>query len=234
MAEKYWHGQNPVGKTVRIENGNRLVTVVGVVGDTKYGDIDEAFLPYMYFALAQHYQPSFSLLARTQGNATQWTRALTESFNKLDPALSYLPLTMDEVREFALYVPRLTLICITAFGALAFVLAAVGLYGAVFYSVSERTREMGIRVALGAEPWDLWKLIFRQTSVITAIGVCLGIGGGIGASTLARDLLYRVQAIEWFAFFGVAVVMILMTLITAYSAAKPWMRVDPMKAVRHV
>jgi ABC-type antimicrobial peptide transport system permease subunit len=93
---------------------------------------------------------------------------------------------------------------------------------------------MGIRVAVGAEQWDLWKLVLRQTSTITAIGIFLGIAGGVGAGMLARSMLYKIQLVEWFVFFGVAITMIAMTLITAYSAARPWMRVDPMKAVRHV
>ena len=234
MSEKYWPNQSPVGRTVGIENGKRHVTVIGVVGDTKYSDVDEAPQPHMYLAFTQHYQPGFTILVRTSGNPTQWSSAISETLHNLSPELGYLNITMGEWLEFALYVPRLTLICVSAFGVLAFVLAAVGLYGAVFYSVSERTREMGIRVALGAEPWDLWKLVLRQTSTITAIGIFLGIAGGVGAGVLARSMLYKIQIVEWFVFFGVAFTMIAMTLITAYSAARPWMRVDPMKAVRHV
>jgi ABC-type antimicrobial peptide transport system permease subunit len=234
MAEKYWPNQNPVGRTVEIENGKRHATVIGVVGDTKYSDVDEAPQPYMYLAFTQRYQSGFTILVRTSGNPTQWFSAISETLHKLNPELGYTNITMDEWLEFALYVPRLTLICVSAFGVLAFVLAAVGLYGAVFYSVSERTREMGIRVALGAEQWDLWKLVLRQTSTITAIGIFLGIAGGVGAGMLARSMLYKIQLVEWFVFFGVAITMIAMTLITAYSAARPWMRVDPMKAVRHV
>ncbi len=234
MAEKYWPNQDPIGGTARMEDGNRRVTVIGVVGDTNSSDIDELPQPCMYVALAQHYSPGFSLLARTHGNPEQSMGMFYETIHKLNPEITYVPLTMEEVCDFALYVPRLTLICISAFGALAFVLAAVGLYGAVFYSVSERTREMGIRVALGAESWDLWKLVLRQTTVITAVGVCLGIAGGVGASVLARSLLYQIQPVEWFVFFGVAFAMVAMTLVTAYSAARPWMRVDPMVSVRHV
>jgi putative ABC transport system permease protein len=234
MAEKYWPDQNPVGRTVHTQDGKRMITVVGVVGNTKISDVDEPPTSLMYFALSQHYQPAFSLLVRTQGSPTHWTGEISETIHKIDPAIGFLSATMDQNREFAFYIPRLVLICISAFGALAFVLAAAGLYGAVFYSVSERTREMGIRVALGAEPLDLWKLILRQTSTITAIGIVLGIAGGIGASILARSLLYQIQAVEWFVLFGVGIAMLAMTLITAYSAARPWMRVDPMQSVRHV
>jgi macrolide transport system ATP-binding/permease protein len=234
MAAKYWPNQDPIGKTARIENGNRLVTVVGVAGDTKYSDIDEPAQPFMYFSLAQHYQPTVYLLVRTRGNPQQWMGPLSENVRKLAPELGFLTFTIEDWHEFALYVPNLAVICISAFGVLAFVLAAVGLYGAVFYSVSERTREMGIRVALGASPLDLWKLILRQTSRVTLIGIFLGFAGGIAASVVARSLLYRIQPVEWFVLVGVAIVMLSMTIIIAYSAARPWMRVDPMDSVRHV
>ncbi len=234
MAEKYWPNQSPLGRTVLIENAKRRATVIGVVGDTKVNDVDEEPLPFMYFALSQHYQSGFALMVRTHGNPAQWMSALAETISQLDPALSYSTFTMDQEYEFALYIPRFVLISISGFGALAFVLAAAGLYGAVFYSVSERTREMGIRVALGAQSWDLWKLILRQTSAITVIGISVGIAGGIGASVLARSLLYQIQPVECLVLVGVGFVMLTMTLVTAYSAARPWMRVDPMQSVRHV
>jgi predicted permease len=234
MAEKYWPNQNPVGRRIHVQDGKRTLTVIGVVADTKYTDVDEEPTPLFYYALAQHYQSNFSVLVRTHGNPAQFTTAFYGVFQKLDPSLAYTSITMEENTNFALYIPRLVLICIGGFGALAFLLAAAGLYGAVFYSVSERTREMGIRVALGAQQWDLWKLILRQTSTITLIGIGVGIAGGIGASILARSLLYKIQPVEWFVLVGVAFVMLAMTIVTAYSAARPWMHVDPMQSVRHV
>jgi putative ABC transport system permease protein len=233
MAAKYWPNQNPVGKTIRDENGNRQATVVGVVGDIKYGDIDEASQPFMYYSLTQNYRPAMYLLVRGQGNPSQWMGTVLDQVRKTAPEVGATNFTMEQWHEFALYVPHLAVICISAFGLLAFVLAAVGLYGAVFYSVSERTREMGIRVALGASSRDLWKLVLRQTGVITAIGIFLGIAGGIGASVLARSLLYQIQPIEWPVFLGAAFVMFAMSIFIAYSGARPWMRVDPMESVRH-
>ncbi len=234
MAAKYWPNQDPIGKTVHIENGNRQVTVAGVVGDTKYSDIDEAPQPFMYYALAQHYVSGITLLVRTQRSPTQWVGPLLDNLRKAAPEVGMIGFTIEDWHDFALYIPHLAVICISAFGLLAFVLAAVGLYGAVFYSVSERTREMGIRVALGASSRDLWKLILRQTSGITLIGIFVGIAGGIAASVAARSLLYNIQPVEWFVLVGVAFVMLVMTIVIAYSAARPWMRVDPMQSVRHV
>ena len=233
MAEKYWPGQNPIGKTARIDNGNQIETVVGIVGDGKYIDIDEPARPFMYFDLIQRYQPAVYLMARTQGSPRQWLAPMSEALKKLDPQLSFQALTMDDWKDLSLYVPRTTLVCTGAFGGLAFILAAVGLYGAVFYSVSERKKELGIRVALGAAPRDLWRMILRQTSVVTAAGVVLGILGGIIASMLVRSLLYGIHPVEWFVFLAVALIMGGMTLLTAYSAARPWMRADPMESVRH-
>ena len=234
MAAKYWPNQNPVGKTVRVENGNRQATVVGVVGDIKYSDIDEAPRAFMYYSLTQSYRSGIYLLTRTQGNPSQWMGTILDKVRKSAPELGATGFTLEQWHEFALYVPHLAVICISAFGLLAFVLAAVGLYGAVFYSVSERTREMGIRVALGASPRDLWKLVLRQTSAITIIGILLGVAGGIGASVLARSLLYQIQPIEWSVFLGAAFAMLATSIFIAYSGARPWIRVDPMQSVRHV
>jgi predicted permease len=234
MAEKYWPHEDPLGRRVRVQGGKRSLTVIGVVADTKYADVDENPTPLFYYDLAQHYQSNFSLLVRTHGNPARFTNTFYDLFQKLDPALAFTSITMDENTNFALYIPRVVLICISGFGVLAFLLAAAGLYGAVFYSVSERTREMGIRVALGAQQRDLWKLVFRQTSIITAVGIIVGFAGGIGGSVFARSLLYKIQPVEWFVLFGVACIMLAMTIVTAYSAARPWMRVDPMQAVRHV
>lgn len=233
MAEKYWPGINPIGRTVRIENGNRLATVVGVAGDGKYIDIDEPPRPFMYFDLNQHYQPTVYLLARTRGAPRQWLSPLSEALQKLDARLFFLNLTMDDWLNFSLFVPRITLACISVFGVLAFVLAAVGLYGAVFYSVSERKKELGIRVALGAAPRDLWRMILRQTTVVTTAGVCVGIVGGITAGALVRSQLYGIRPMEWGVFFAVALAMGVMTTLTAYSAARPWLRADPIESVRH-
>jgi predicted permease len=233
MAEKYWPGQSPLGKTVQIENGHRVAAVVGVVADGKYVDIDEPSRPFMYFDLNQHYQPAIYLLARTKGAPRQWLAPLSEALQKVVPGLFFMTMTIDDWLDFALFVPRITLFCIVGFGGLAFMLATAGLYGAVFYSVSERKKELGIRAALGARPRDLWNMILRQTSMVTAAGVGLGMLGGIIASVLVRSFLYGIHSVEWTVFAAVALTMGLITVLTAYSAARPWLHTDPMESVRH-
>ena len=234
MADKYWPGQNPIGKTVQIENGHRVATVVGIVADGKYVDIDEPPRPFMYFDLNQHYQSVVYLLARTKAAPRRWLTPLSEALQKIAPGIFFMTLTIDDWLDFALFVPRITLFCIVGFGGLAFVLATVGLYGAVFYSVSERKKELGIRAALGASFHDLWNMILLQTSVVTASGVSLGVLGGVITSSLVRSLLYGIRPIEWTVFAAVALTMGLITALTAYSAARLWLRADPMESVRHV
>ena len=181
----------------------------------------------------QRYQGVVYLLARTKGAPRQWLTPLSEALQKGTPGLFFMTLTLDDWLDFALFVPRITLFCIIGFGGLAFMLATVGLYGAVFYSVSERKKELGIRAALGASPRDLWNMILRQTSVVTATGVSLGILGGVLANALVRSLLYGIRPVEWTVFSAVALAMALITMLTAYSAARPWVRTDPMESVRH-
>lgn len=233
LAEKYWPGQNAIGKTVEVANGNRTATVIGVAADSKYVDVDEPPRPFIYFDLNQNYQPAVYLLARTHAAPRAWLGPLSDALQKTDPRLIALSLTFEDWMDFTLFVPRITLICITGFGALAFLLAAVGLYGAVFYSVSERKKELGIRVALGAGPRDLWGMILRQTSFVTATGVVLGILGGIVSSILVRSLLFGIHPVEWVVFLGVTLLMGAMTVLTAYSAARPWIHRDPLESVRH-
>jgi len=233
LVEKYWKGRNPVGKTLRVENGNRVVRVVGVVADGKYAELDEPPRPFIYFSLNQDYQTDVYLLARTKGAPRQWLSPLAEAIQRVEPTLALQKLTLDDWLNFSLLVPQITLFCIAIFGGVAFVLAAVGLYGAVFYSVSERKKELGIRVALGAAPRDLWNMILRQTSVVTAVGVGVGVVGGAMASALVRSLLFGVRPVEWFVFAAVALIMGGMTVLAAYSAGRPWLDADPMESVRH-
>jgi ABC-type antimicrobial peptide transport system permease subunit len=119
-------------------------------------------------------------------------------------------------------------------GLLAGLLTAVGLYGAVFYSVSGRAREFGVRVALGAAPWNLATMILSQVGLVGLVGVGLGLGVGIGGTALIASWLYGIRTVEWPVLAGVAVAMMTMTLLLAYAAARPWLRVDPLRAVRHI
>ena len=235
MAQRFWRGGDPVGETVVVNDGHRRVAVVGVVADSRYSDIDEPPTPVMYLGLSQHPTQQLNVLARTRSDARAALTPLAASLDKLDAQLEAAPFTtLEDWTNFAFYRDRLALTCVTGFGLLAVVLTAVGLYGAVFYSVSGRTREFGVRVALGAAPRDLLTMILRHVAAVSAAGIVLGLGIGIGGTALVASWLYGIRPVEWTVLAGVGFGMMTMTLLMAYSAARPWLRVDPLRAVRHI
>jgi len=233
MAETYWPGDNPIGKQIRIQNGNRVITVVGVVGDGKYGSLDEPTHPVIYYALSQRYLPQLMLIIRTQGNPRQWAQPLSQMVRGLGLRLDTPPFTSDDVLHFTVMVPLLTLRVVSSLGALALMLAIFGLYGAIFYSVNERKKEIGIRVALGAQPFSLIKLFLRQTAMISGVGVSVGLFLGIAATILLRSQFYEIRAVELHVLVPVGFAMAVISTAIAYVAARPWIKVNPLEAIRH-
>jgi putative ABC transport system permease protein len=117
--------------------------------------------------------------------------------------------------------------------ALGLLLAVVGLFGAVSYSVSERKKELGLRVALGAQPGQLLRMIFRETLLVVGAGTLIGIALGVAVTIVARSQLFGIGPVEWSVLVPVAAAMLVVSLVVAYFSARPWLKVDPMEAVRH-
>ena len=233
MAETYWPGADPIGKQVRVGDSNQVMTIIGVVGDGKYSDLDEPTRPYMYYNLIQHYQIGIALIVRTHANPRQWLEPIVQIVRKLGGKSPLPPVTLDEWMRFTLFVPILTLEVVSGLGALALLLAAVGLYGAIFHSVSERKKEIGIRVALGALPTHLLRLFLRQTAIISGLGVLIGLLLGIAATIVFESQFYGIRPIELQVLIPVALIMVLISMAIAYAAARPWINASPMDAVRH-
>jgi predicted permease len=233
MAETYWPGADPVGKQVRIGDSSQAMTIVGIVSDGKYTDLDEPMRPYMYYSLIQHYQTGIALIVRTNDNPRRWLGPLVQIVRKLGAKTVLQPVTLDEWMRFTLFVPILTLEVVSGLGALALLLAAVGLYGAIFHSVSERKKEIGIRVALGALPSHLLYLFLRQTAIISGLGVLIGLLLGIAATTIFESQFYGIRPVELEVLIPVALLMVLISMVIAYAAARPWINASPMDAVRH-
>jgi predicted permease len=233
MAETYWPGADPVGTQVRVGDGSQMMTIIGVVGDGKYTDLDEPTRPYMYYNLVQHYQTGIALIVRTQGNPRQWLGPLAQTVRKLGAKTVLVPVTLDEWMRFTLFVPILTLEVVSGLGAFALLLAAVGLYGAIFHSVNERKKEIGIRVALGALPSHLLRLFLGQTAIISGLGVLIGLLLGIAATIIFNSQFYGIGPVELRVLIPVALFMLLISTAIAYAAARPWINGSPMDAVRH-
>ncbi len=147
--------------------------------------------------------------------------------------LPFRPVTFDAWTNFNLLIERITAGCVAALSGLGILLAVVGLFGAISYSVSERRKELGIRVALGARPGQLLKMVLRETLSITGVGVAIGLLLGVGATALFRSQFYGVSTVEWTVLVPVALAMLAVAAQVAWLCARSWITIDPMEAVRH-
>jgi predicted permease len=237
MASKYWPEQNAIGKRLRIERGNRFVQIVGIVADSKYDDLDEARLPFMYLAIRQHPREAtdLALTVATAGPPRLWVEPVLNRIRKVEPgAYCFLTATFEDQINLSLLLPRIIFACVSGFGLLALTLSMAGIYATTSYSVSERKKEIGIRIALGAQPRQVLASLLRQALLVTSIGLAVGLGLGVAMSALLRSLLYGIHPVELTVLLGVVVLTASIALATAYLAARPWTRIDPLEAVRHV
>jgi len=233
MADTLWPGQDPLGKTVLTGETPRKATVIGVVADGKYESFDEPARPVLYYALSQHYRESVVVVARTKGDPRLWIEPLNQAVRGLGIVLPFRPVTFDTWTNFTLLEERMIAASVAGLSALGMLLAVVGLFGAISYSVSERKKELGIRVALGARPGQLLNMVLRQTLWITGAGTAIGILLGVGATVLLRSQFYGVSAVEWTVLVPVTAAMLAISALVAYICARSWITIDPMEAVRH-
>ena len=233
MAQLFWPGKDPLGRTLLAGEPARPATVVGVVADGKYLDLDEAPQPFLYYALSQHYPGGVSVVARTRGDPRLWVEPMAQALRGLGLKIMIQPATLDGWLNLTLLGQRITAGVVAVLSALGLLLAGIGLFGAISYSVSERKKELGIRVALGARPGQLLNLVLRQTASVAAVGVAFGLGLSVAGTLVFRSQLYGIGAVEWTVLLPVAAAMLALSLLVAYVSARPWIAIDPMEAVRH-
>ncbi len=238
MAERFWSHQDAIGRTIRIVDntraeGSRLVTIVGVVADGKYDNLDDPPQPIMYLALGQHYVPEFRLIVRTRGDPRRWAGPVSAMVRGLGVKLPVAPIPLEDWLNLTMFVPLAMLGATAGLSLLAVLLAAVGLYGAISYSVRGRRKELGIRIALGARPAQLTRMVFRETLATAGVGVVAGLALGAAAGDLFRARFYAVASLEWDVLAPVAVGVVAASLAIAFAAARRWTRMNPMDAVRH-
>jgi predicted permease len=233
MADMFWPGKDPVGRTLIAGDPGRKFTVVGVAADGKYVDLDEPARPFLYYALSQHYRGGINVIARTKGDPRIWVEPFAQALRGLGLKIMIQPVTFQSWMNLTLLTERIAAGCVAVLSALGLLLAIIGLFGAISYSVRERKKELGIRVALGARPWQLLKMVLRQTMLVAGVGVAIGTLLGVGATVLFRSQLYGISAVEWTVLLPVGAAMLALSLLVAYFSARPWIRIDPMEAVRH-
>ena len=232
MAKKFWPDSDPVGRT--FNDGQTTFEVIGVARDTKYRNLREAPRMTFYQPLAQSYRPSMNLLVRTAGEPSQIMPSVRARLKTIEPALTVFNIrTLFEHVGGSLYVERMESLLLTVFGALALTLTAIGIYGVVTYSVAQRTREVGIRMALGAQKKDVLKMVLAQGVALVAWGAVIGLIACYWLSRLVSSQLYGVSAYDPATLISVVVVLIVVALLATYIPARRATKVDPLVALRY-
>jgi predicted permease len=232
MARRFWPDEDPIGKRFRFFGQDALIEVVGVARDSKYNTIGEEPQPFIYQPLRQAPQPAVTLHIRSE-NPDAILGTVRAAIQQMEPHLPLVNVfTMADVFEQALWAPRMGALLLTIFGGLAMVLASIGVYGVMAYAVSQRTRELGIRLALGASTHDVRGMVFRQGIVLTAAGIAIGIAVAIAASRLVTTLLFDTSPFDPVTFTVVPAVLAAVACVAIYVPARHASRVDPVVALR--
>jgi len=238
LAQKYWPGQDPLGKRLKWgppESTDPWLTVVGVVGDVKQGPLETAADAHTYEPYAQLGSPlSLRIAVRGEGNLAGLASDVRAVVWSLDRQLALGSVrTMDEVISRSTASRRFSLALLGSFAALALVLAAIGIYAVLAYSVARRTHEIGVRIALGARSGDMLRLVLGQGLRVTAIGIVFGVAGALVLTRFLRSLLYEVQPTDPPTFIGALLLLVAVSVAASYLPARRAVRVDPMVALRY-
>jgi putative ABC transport system permease protein len=245
MAEKFWPGEDPIGKRVNFEEGEGSTretpvlvwrTIVGVVRNVRHYEMENPSRITVYVPMAQSegmWSTAMHIVAKTQGDPMALTEMVRSELNLMDPEVPlYQVETMEGYVKEALSNTTLVGGLLTVFSSLALVLSAIGIFGVMSFSVVQRLREIGIRMALGAHAGDVVKMVARQGLAVTLGGVFLGLLGAFGLTRLLSTVLYQVDPVEPVTYAGFAVFLIAVSLLAAYLPARRATRIDPAIVLR--
>jgi putative ABC transport system permease protein len=234
IAERYWPGQNPIGK--RLANSRDMVQreVIGVVADVKFNALTAASVEELYMPLEQYPWPTTTLIVRAPANPQALVGAVRAKIGEIDANLPVTGIaTMESVVGSSVAQPRLIMQFVGVFAGFALLLAAIGIYGVMAYSVSARRQEMGIRMSLGAEPGDIVKMVVQQGMGLALIGVAVGLVASLALTRLISTLLFGVHATDPAAFTAAALALLATALLACYLPARRATQVDPIVVLRH-
>jgi predicted permease len=234
FAKKFFPGQEAIGKRFNFSGPeNPFWEIIGVCGDGKYNNLGEPQKLAVYRPQFRDYNTTVSLVARTHGDPRAVLGAMQREMRSLDPTLPlYSVKTLKEHMKIPLFPAKVAAGALGSFGVLALVLAAVGIYGVMSYVVAGRTREIGLRMALGAQAGTVRRLILRQGMTLAIIGSMIGLAIALAATRFLKSLLYGVDAIDPVTFIGVTFLLGMVALLACWIPAIRASRVDPMVALR--
>jgi macrolide transport system ATP-binding/permease protein len=231
MAAQYWRGQNAVGQRLQVKG--KWLKVVGIAKTSKYRTLMETPKAFFYVPLRQYFSIPVNLNVRTRLGAATMSAALAHELHALDASLAVSEvITMREQVDRMSWTQRAAVVLLGIFGGLALMLAAIGLYGVMSYAVSQRKRELGLRMALGANSSDLLQLVLSQGLALTAGGVVLGAVAALGLTNLIANLLYKVSPFDPTAFLAAFAVMAIVSSLACFIPARRATRTDPVRALR--
>ena len=236
LALMFFQNENPVGKRLYIEWGHPKDTyeIIGVVGDVRQTSMDRDPKPGVFLSTLQEPTSPVNLVIRSQGDPAKLTKAIQAEIHALDRNIPISDVkTMEDYVSESVAAPRFNMILLAGFAALALVLAALGVFGVVSYSVAQRTQEVGIRRALGAEAGNVMRLVLAHGMSLTAAGVALGLAGAFGLTRFVESLLFDIAPTDPVTFSSVAVLLSVVAFVASYLPARRAARVDPMVALRH-
>ena len=231
LAKHFWPGVDPVGKTIILAGEKAKYLVVGVVPTGKYRTLGESPIPVIY---RTELPPRLTLVVRTSADPKSLLDTVRRQVPIVDPSMTATDIqTIGDYMSFPLFPARTIGLLLGASGILALVLAWIGLFGVISYAVSQRTREIGVRMAMGAHQADVLKLVMRQGLFVTAVGLSIGLTASLAVTRFLSSLLYGIRPNDPLTIVGVSVGLIVVTMLACYIPARHAMRVDPVIALRY-
>jgi predicted permease len=237
MAQKYWPGEDVIGKRITFEDNPKKdddwMRVVGVVGDVKDQPNSFAAEPAFWWSEDQTSYRDMSIVVRTQSDPRQVADGLRDAVHRIDPELAVADVKlMNQVADASVSTPRFTFVLVGLFAGLAILLAGIGTYGVIAYTVTQRTSEFGLRVALGAQRADLLRMVLAQSAGLVVPGIILGLMLALTLGGVLRNLLYGVHAADPLILVSVTSLVLIVSLFASYVPARRATLADPMTTLR--
>jgi putative ABC transport system permease protein len=237
LAEEYWPDEDPIGKRVRFgppEDNEPWHTIVGVVGEVRHQRLDRATRKSVYLPALQVPLGEMAITVRTRTDPESMTAAVRNQVRDLDPQQPVMSVnTMTDVIAKSIWQQRLYAILFGVFAVMALILASIGIYGVISYVVTQRTHEIGIRLALGAQAGDVLRLVVRQGMTLTIIGLVIGLAASFALTRLMASLLFSVSATDPMTFVAISALLAFVAFLACYIPARRATKVDPMIALRY-
>jgi putative ABC transport system permease protein len=234
MARRHFPGEDPLGKRLLLVREKEALEIVGVVGDVRRFEVDDVVEPEIYYAYMQRPRWASYFVIRTDADATSIVGAARSRMLAVDKDVPVLNVAaIDQLVSAALREPRFNTVLIGVFAGLALLLASVGLYAVIAYSVTQRTHEIGVRITVGAGQRDIFRLIVGQGMILALIGVAIGLAASMALTRAMSSLLFGVSATDPLTFAAIALLLTFVSLVACYVPARRAMKVDPMVALRH-